>query len=275
VNPAFIAAANWTAAVLPRTFKDSAGRRFVTPQARKQSDTGRDWLETLEAFDFKGPKGRQRAWLGGPEDGRLVFLQHGWEADSADLTTMGQALCETGLRVALVDGPAHGASEGRTAGLPWFAEGLGALAEQLAQPFAVVGHSMGFPATVRAITRHGLSPDRLVSLGAPDALPRNVRFQAKAMGMSERAVELMLEAVSERFGAPAEEFDIMRDAPAMTASALILHGRNDQIAPPEGAERIAATWPRAELELFDDLGHRGVLRDERVVARVVGFLTSG
>lgn len=272
MNPALIAAANWTAAILPRTFRESAGRRFVTPQARKQTDTGRDWLEALERFDFAGPKGRQRAWLGGPEDGRLVFLQHGWEADSADLTTMGQALCAAGLRVALVDGPAHGASEGRTAGLPWFAKGLGALADQLAQPFAVVGHSMGFPATVRAIARHGLNPQRVVSLGAPDALPRNVRHQAKVMGMSDRAVELMLEAVSERFGAPADEFDILRDGPAMTASALILHGRKDQIAPPEGAERIAESWPGAELALYDELGHRGVLRDERVVARVVGFL---
>jgi pimeloyl-ACP methyl ester carboxylesterase len=272
MNPALIAAANWTAAVLPRTFKESAGRRFVTPQARKQTDTGRDWLETQAPFDFTGPKGRQRAWLGGPKDGRLVFLQHGWEADSADLTTIGQALASAGLRVALVDGPAHGASEGRTAGLPWFAEGLGALGEALAQPFAVVGHSMGFPATVRAMTHHGLAPQRVVSLGAPDALPRNVRYQAEAMGMSDRAVDLMLEAVSERFGEPAEHFDILRDAPAMTASALIIHGRNDQIAPPKGAERIAAAWPSAELALYDDLGHRGVLRDERVVARVAGFI---
>ena len=272
MSSALAAAANWTAAVLPRTFKQSAGRRFVTPRARRQTDTGRDWLEQLERLDFSGPKGRQRAWLGGAEDGRLVFLQHGWEADSADLSTIGQALAGRGMRIALIDGPAHGASEGRAAGLPWFAEGLGALAEQLAQPFAVVGHSMGFPASVHAMTRHALTPERVVSLGAPDALPRNVRFQASAMGLSERAVALMLDAVSERFGEPAEHFDIVRDAPALTASALIIHGGNDQIAPAVGAERIAEAWPGAELAIYDDLGHRGVLRDERVVERVAGFL---
>lgn len=272
MNFALAAAANWTAAVLPGTFKASAGRRFVTPQARKQTDTGRDWLEALTPFDFDGPKGRQRAWLGGPEDGELVFLQHGWEADSADLSTLGQALAAAGFRAALIDGPAHGASEGRTAGLPWFAEGIAALGDQLAQPFAVIGHSMGFPATVRAMTRHRLNPQRVVSLGAPDSLPRNVRFQASAMGLSQRTVALMLDAVSERFGEPAEVFDIVRDAPAMTAAALIIHGRKDVIAPPEGAERIAKAWPDAELALYDDLGHRGVLRDERVVARVVAFL---
>jgi pimeloyl-ACP methyl ester carboxylesterase len=272
MNPALIAAANWTAAVLPRTFKESAGRRFVTPRSRKQTDTGRDWLEALEPFDFTGPKGRQRAWLGGPDDGRLVFLQHGWEADSADLSTVGQALEGAGFRIALIDGPAHGASKGRTAGIPWFAEGVGALGDQLGQPFAVVGHSMGFPATVRAIARHGLNPQRVVALGSPDAVARNVRHQATATGMSDRAVTLLLQAVSEQFGAPAEDFDITRDAPAMTAAALILHGKNDKIAPPEGAERIAASWQGAELTLFDELGHRGVLRDEQVVARVVGFL---
>jgi pimeloyl-ACP methyl ester carboxylesterase len=274
MNPALIAAANWTAAVLPRTFKDTAGRRFVTPQVKKQSDTGRDWLEAQQRFDFDGPMGRQRAWLAGPEGGRVVFLQHGWEADSADLSTLGQALALAGLRVALVDGPAHGASEGRAAGLPWFAEGLAALADQSGQPFGVVGHSMGFPATVRAMARLGLSPERVVALGAPDSLPANVRFQARALGLSDRAVELMLEAVSERFGAPAEEFDICRDAPAMTARALIIHGETDRIAPPRGAQRISALWPGAELTLHHDLGHRGVLRDDRVVAQVTGFLTA-
>ncbi len=272
MTPALIAAANWTAAVLPQTFKASAGRRFITPRARKQTDTGRDWLEALVPLDFDGPKGRQRAWLGGPEDARLVFLQHGWEADSADLSTMGQALAEAGFRVALIDGPAHGASEGRTAGLPWFAQGLGALADQLAQPYGVVGHSMGFPATVRAMARHGLAPQRVVALGAPDALPRNIRFQAGAAGLSERAITLILDAVAEQFGEPAHHFDIARDAPDLSAAALILHGGNDTIAPSHGAERTAASWPGAAFEIFDGLGHRGILRDARVVERVVRFL---
>ncbi|MGJ3230316.1 MAG: alpha/beta fold hydrolase [Oceanicaulis sp.] len=262
--------ANLTARFAPETFKRAAGARFVTPRAKKQSDTGRDWLERLTPVDFDAPCGTQRAWTGG--DGPLVVFQHGWEADSADLSTLGQAVMEAGFAVALIDGPAHGASTGTRAHMIRFADGLAAARHHFGEPFAVIAHSMGFPATVIAMTRFSLAPQRVVALGAPDALPRNVRFQARAMGLSNRAVELMLDAVSYRFGEDARALSVTADAPSMTIPALFCHGANDAIAPPEASERMAAAWPGSELQVFDGLGHRGVLRDKRVVARVVGFL---
>ncbi|XBQ15938.1 MAG: alpha/beta fold hydrolase [Oceanicaulis sp.] len=263
-------AANLAARFAPERFKRVAGARFVTPRVRKQSDTGRDWLETLTPVDFPAPCGMQRAWTGG--DGPLVVFQHGWEADSADLSTIGRAVLGAGFAVALIDGPAHGASTGERAHMLAFAEGLAAAQAALGRPFAVVAHSMGLPATVIAMTRHGLSPQRVVSLGAPDALEANVKFQGRAMGLSDRAIGLMLDAVSHRFAEDARKLSVVADAPSLTVPALICHGRGDTIAPPEAAERMAAAWPGAELALFDDLGHRGVLRDEAVVARVLRFL---
>lgn len=267
---AFSIAANATAAMFPRTFKASVQRQFTRPRVRQQTDKGRDWLEGLEKTEFVGPEGRQRVYRGG--DGPLVFFQHGWEADSADLSTLGQAVKEAGYSVAMIDGPAHGQSEGHKAYILLFAEGLGAAAAQLGQPHAVIAHSMGLPATVLAMARHSLAPGRVIGLGAPDALPRNVAFQGEAMGLSRRAIALMLEAVSESFGEPAANLDITLDAPNFTAPALVLHGENDQIAPPVCAERIASAWPGAVSEIFARVGHRGILRDPRVVERVLGFV---
>lgn len=261
---------NLAARFTPEAFKRAAGARFVTPRVKKQSDTGRDWLDSLSPVDFTAPCGTQRAWTGG--DGPLVMFQHGWEADSADLSTVGRAVMEAGFSVALIDGPAHGASTGTRAHMIRFADGLAAARNHFGEPFALVAHSMGFPAAVIAMTRFALSPQKVVSLGAPDALPRNVRFQAQAMGLSDRAVELMLDAVSYRFGEDSRQLSVTTDAPAMTIPALFCHGANDAIAPPEASERMADAWPGAELEVFEGLGHRGVLRDGRVVARVVGFL---
>jgi pimeloyl-ACP methyl ester carboxylesterase len=153
-----------------------------------------------------------------------------------------------------------------------FADGLAAARNHFGEPFAVVAHSMGFPATVIAMTRFALAPRRVVALGAPDALPRNVRFQARNMGLSDRAVDLMLDAVSYRFGEDSRKLSVTNDAPAMTIPALFCHGSGDTIAPPDASQTMAAAWPGAEVELYDGLGHRGVLRDERVVERVVGFL---
>ncbi|MEQ8405108.1 MAG: hypothetical protein RKE49_08415 [Oceanicaulis sp.] len=262
--------ANLAARFTPDAFKRAAGARFVTPRAKKQSDTGRAWLESLTPVDFDAPCGTQRAWTGG--EGPLVMFQHGWEADSADLSTLGQAVMTAGFRVALIDGPAHGASTGSRAHMIRFADGLAAARNHFGEPFAVVAHSMGFPAAVIAMTRFALSPQTVVALGAPDALPRNVRFQARAMGLSDRAVELMLDAVSYRFGEDARRLSVVEDAPAMAIPALFCHGGNDAIAPPDASERMAAAWPGAALSVFDGLGHRGVLRDDRVLKTVTEFL---
>lgn len=263
---------NLAARFAPGAFKRAAGARFVTPRTRKQSDTGRDWLEKLEPVDFDAPCGRQRAWTGG--SGPLVLLQHGWEADSADLSTLGRTVMEAGFRVALIDGPAHGASEGARAHMVRFADGIAAARNRFGEPFAIVGHSMGFPAAVIAMTRFAVSPQRVVALGAPDALPRNVRFQARGLGLSRRGVELLLDAVSYRLGEDARRLSVTEDAPHMRAAALFCHGARDAIAPAEASERMAAAWPGAELEIFEGLGHRGVLRDARVLERVKAFLTA-
>lgn len=265
--------ANLAARFTPGAFKRAAGSRLITPTVRKQSDTGRDWLESLTPINFPAPCGTQRAWTGG--DGPLVMFQHGWEADSADLSTVGRAILEAGFSVALIDGPAHGASTGERAHMITFGDGLAAARQRFGDPFAVVAHSMGFPATVIAMTRHGLSPQRVVSLGAPEAFKRNVFFQMRRAGLSDRAVELMLDAASYRFGEDSRALSVAADAPAMTIPALFCHGVNDTIAPPEASERMAAAWPAAQLDMYDGLGHRGVLRDERVVARVVRFLGAG
>lgn len=263
-------AVNLAARLAPQRFRAEAGRRFITPRVRRQSDTGRDFLHRLERVDFEGPAGRQRAWMGG--DGKLVFFQHGWEADSADLATLAEAVMARGARVCLIDGPAHGESKGSTATLLDFASGIAAAARTFGQPDAIAAHSMGLPATVIAMRRHGLQPARVAGIAGPEALPANVRYQGGNMGMSETAIRRLLEAVSYRLGEPADGLSIVRDAHALTAQALIVHGRGDMITPPEAAERIAGAWPGAELAMFDGLGHRAVLRHPDVVARVSGFL---
>lgn len=260
-------AINLAAWMAPQQFKRAAGKQFISPRARKQSDKGRDWLDSLDRRSFEGPLGEQRAYLSG--DRPTVFFQHGWEADSADLSTHAQAVQRAGYEVALIDGPAHGASAGTTATMLDFAAGLGAAGRAFGQPEAVIAHSMGLPSTVFAIVEHGLSPRTVIALGAPDALPANVRFQSRAMGLSEWATTLLQKGIEHRLGRPIDAFNIAHDADALPAGALILHGSNDRIVPPDAGERLAAVWPAARLEVFDGLGHRGVLRDARVVDAVL------
>ena len=270
-SPAIIAA-NAIAVLAPESFKRAAGKQFVTPRAKKQTDRGRDWLGAQEIAGFEGAAGEQRAYLAGPEDAPRVFLQHGWEADSADLSTLGRAVAEAGFRAILIDGPAHGGSQGRTASMVSFAEGLARAAYAFGQPYALLAHSMGLPSGVIAMADHGLNPEAVIGLGAPASLAENVRFQGDGMGLSRRAVGLLLDAVAYRLEQPVARFAVANDAPRLSARGLFIHGASDTIAPAQAAGAIAAAWPGAETFILDDLGHRGVLRDERVIERALAFL---
>lgn len=265
-----IVMANAAAYFAPRSFTRKAVSAFVTPRAKRQSERGRDFLEALSRESFEGPLGTQRAFVGG--EGPALFFQHGWEADSADLATHAEALMGAGYRVILIDGPAHGESEGRKTSMLDFAAGLGAAATAFGEPHGVVGHSMGCPSTVIAMARGFIAPQIFVALASPRSLPENVEFQGRSMGLTRRAVRLMLEGIEKRLGEPIEHFDVSRDAPAMTARALFVHGTGDQIVRAKSSQDIAGIWPQAEIELYEGLGHRGVLRDTRVVERVAGFV---
>lgn len=265
-----IAVANTMAVIAPRRFRNVVASRFVRPRARQQTDTGREFLATLETGWIEGPLGRQRIYTGGT--GPAVFFQHGWEADAADLTSQAEHLLASGFRVVLLDGPAHGASEGEIATLPLFAEGIGAAAATLGQPFAVVAHSMGAAASVIAMSEGELVPQAFVALASPCSLSDNIAFQAGSMGLSGRAIRLMQDGVEARLKTPISRFDIARDAPAMTARALFIYGDRDMIVPASAGEKASKHWPGAKLDIRPGLGHRGVLRDPGVLAEVARFL---
>lgn len=262
--------ANIMANIAPGRFRAIAARRFLRPRVRQQTDTGRDFLATLDAGWIEGPLGRQRIYSGGT--GPSVFFLHGWEADAADLSSHAQNLMERGYRIVLIDGPAHGASQGHTATLPQFGEGLGAAAATLGQPFAVVAHSMGAASSVFAISEGFVKPAAFIALAAPCSLDDNVSFQAGALGVSERAIALMKNGIESVLKTPITRFDIARDAPSMTARALFIYGDNDVIVPLGAGEKASRDWPGAKLVIKPGLGHRGVLRDPGVLAEVADFL---
>jgi len=264
--------ANALAVLAPGRFREIVGKRFVRPRMRQQTDTGRDFLARLDAGWIEGPLGQQLVYTGGK--GPAVFFLHGWEADAADLTSHAEHLMGEGYRVVLIDGPAHGASDGKMASLALFAEGLGAAAATLGQPFAVVAHSMGAASSVVAMSDGLLNPKVFVALASPCSLAGNISFQADAMGLSRRAIRLMQEGVEAVLKTPLARFDIARDAPAMTARALFLYGDNDVIVPVSAGEDASAHWPDARFVVKQGLGHRGVLRDPEVLAEVAQFLSA-
>jgi pimeloyl-ACP methyl ester carboxylesterase len=180
-------------------------------------------------------------------------------------------LLANGFRVVTFDAPGHGVSEGRRSSIVHFAKALQAAVVSQGPAYAVIAHSLGAAATLRAITR-GLAVERVVLLG-PTRGPRDWAEQfRRQLGIPASVMEAMRERSERWLGARWEEFDVPEMARGQRAPMLLFHDRNDAEVPWSDGAAIASAWPGARLVTTVGLGHRRILRDERVVAEAVAFL---
>ncbi|WP_219416752.1 alpha/beta fold hydrolase [Pseudonocardia nigra] len=216
------------------------------------------------------------AWGAGPP----VYLVHGWGGRSGQLGAFVAPLVAAGHRVVAMDAPAHGASgpgaHGRRCGsIPEFAAALRAAVAVHGRPHAVVAHSLGAAAAAHAL-REGVRPARLVLL-APVADPQQAltTFAAR-VGFGPRIRAGVERATERRLGLPWAAFDVPAVARFVAVPpTLVVHDRRDREVGFREGRAIADAWPGARLLATDGLGHRRLLRDDAVVADVVGFVADG
>jgi pimeloyl-ACP methyl ester carboxylesterase len=245
---------------------------FFTPRGRRGSRRIRALLSDARRVDLRVDGGRLAAWSWG--EGPAIYLVHGWAGVGGQLAAFVPPLVAAGFRVVTFDAPGHGDSAGRRSSIVHFAGALRALVEKQGRAYAAVAHSLGAAAVARALT-HGLELERAVFVG-PTGGPRDwaERFR-RHLGIPPHVMDSMRERSERWLGATWEEFDVPALARTQSAPLLIFHDRDDAEVPWSDGAAIAGAWPGARLVTTAGLGHRRILRDERVVGEAVTFLKGG
>lgn len=242
---------------------------FFTPRGRRGSKRVSAFLAAARRFEVSVYGLRVAGWSWGR--GPNVFLVHGWAGVGGQLAAFGPPLLANGFRVVTFDAPGHGASEGRRSSIVHFAKAMQAVAAAEGEPYAVIAHSLGAAATLRALTQ-GLKLERVVFLG-PTIGPRDWAEQfRRQLGVPRPVMAAMRERSERWLGATWEEFDVPRLSRGQTAPLLVFHDRHDLEVPWSDGAAIAKEWPGARLITTAGLGHRRILRDERIVGQAVSFL---
>jgi len=233
---------------------------------------GRAFLKRGERFEVRLDGRRVVGWTWG--EGPTTYLLHGWSSRAGRLHRMGEALIASGRRLIMFDAPGHGASDRGPTSMPEFARALLAVVERQGEPDAVVAHSMGGAATALAAAK-GLVARRFVLL-APAANPAEWARSIGAVLELDREVMVRIRERSERrLKMPWSELDARAHARRMTAPLLVIHDHEDDTVPFSHGADIARYWPGAKLVGTSGLGHRDILNDPDVIARVVEFVRTG
>ena len=138
---------------------------------------------------------------------------------------------------------------------------------------AVITHSLGTIATYLTLRFGWLSTERLVLL-APMVQAGDLfdQFQL-GLGFGSRTRRAFDRQVDAFVGIPTTEFDaLVQAAHSEPVPTLVVHDTGDRQTPYADAVRLAEELPDARLVTTDKLGHRKILRDERVLREVVAFI---
>jgi pimeloyl-ACP methyl ester carboxylesterase len=258
--------------VAPDLASTWAEAMFFTPRRHARSAEESAFLRTGRE-DARVVGGRKIVtWTFGGTSRPTVLLAHGWAGRGGQLRAFVPPLLQAGFSAVVYDAPAHGASEGSRTTLLEFADVMCALGEARGGFHGVIAHSLGAAAAVLAMSR-GLRVGRVVLVGAHSDPGAFFRDFLAFLRMPEDLRDHTSRRLERKFAFRWADFDLERHVARLEARALLVHDRADAEVPFRNAARLAAAWPSATLLETSGLGHRRVLRDGAIVARVATFLT--
>lgn len=255
-----------------------AARLFFTPlpakwrAARAAVPVG--WR--VESLPFE--RGRIALYRPGHDRaGAPVLLLHGWGGAARQMATMGRALADAGLQPWLLDLPAHGRSSGWRASLPQFVRVLdyllACIADETGASPAVVAHSLGALAAAASVGRG--APVSRLALIAPSPPPDPVlRGFARGFGLDDAAHERLRRHIEATEGQLLDGFEPQHLGPRLRLPTLIVHDRDDRMAPLAASRRLAGHAASARLVVTESLGHLRLLEHAGVAETVRDFLVT-
>jgi pimeloyl-ACP methyl ester carboxylesterase len=250
-------------------------RLWFMPPRPKIPAPVRAELDRYEPMSLQVHGRRVSGWALG--EGPTVLLVHGWGGYAGQLLGFAAPLVERGFRVVAYDAPGHGLSEDSRLGRYQsnFFEFEAALHEAAARhgPFhGLIAHSGGCNASTLAL-RHGLPVSSAVYI-SPMAVPLHyVDVFSEALGASPAVTRRFMRNATARFGFTWEDLDVtLAPQHVSTPPVLVVHDRLDAEVPHTEGVAVAQAWPHSTLHVTSGLGHRRILGDAHVIARVVDFV---
>ena len=206
------------------------------------------------------------------EGHRKILLVHGWSGRGTQLSVIAKALKNQGFGIVSFDAPGHGKAPGKISMMPFFTQAALHL-ESLYGPFdAVIGHSLGGMASLRAV-KEGMNPKRMVIIGTGNSVTHITQEFVRNLHLSAGIARRMKEYLDNKFQQDLEELSGAVSAGAVKVPTLVIHDEDDIDVPVNAAHEIASSLENAEILITEGLGHRRILGNRDVIKRIVNFLT--
>lgn len=258
--------------IAPRQVSNFAYKQLLNPQVHKLRDFELAVLAQAQKsrIDFQGFEIATYVWPGGP---RKILLIHGWEGQAGNFGDIIKALREANFTVYAFDAPSHGfSSKGKTS-LFEFTD----LVKYLIDHYKVkdlISHSFGGVATTYGLSQlPEVEIDKYVLLTTPDRFTERIDDVSSQVGINETVKQILKQRLQKETGYDPNILNVSDFVQSINVKdALIIHDKNDRVIPIDRARTVAKRWPEAQMEEIEGTGHFRILREEKVINRVVQFM---
>lgn len=273
IPKAIIRTAKLLQAISPKLATLFAARLFTTPL--KHSIPKRE-------LDMEKNSQQQKLWI--PEirkeiqlyqygkSERKVLLVHGWSGRGTQLVKIADALLQNGFSTISFDAPAHGKSGSKTTLMPEFIASILEIDKQFGPFEFAVGHSLGGMSILNAI-KQGLVVKKAVIIGSGDIIQDIIDAFVSKLELKPGIATMMKNHFEKKHGVEMENYAASLAAHSVSIPVLVIHDQNDDEIPVNAAHNIHRNLKLGEIFITEKLGHRKILGDKNVIAKVIDFIS--
>ena len=208
-----------------------------------------------------------------PNDGQKLLFVHGWNGRSSQFFRIIELLSDDGYDITAFDLPGHGRSTRSATNLPEITDLISEVTKSRGPYHAIVCHSFGGVAALNAV-RLGATFEKLVliSPGVYEIKPMFKTFVGLFGLDEEYYADRLFDLAESLFGSSPGEFGLDRFSKQIGMDTLIVHCEDDKEAQKEIAVTLHSDMKNSVLYMTQGLGHRRILRDQKVAEKVMNFL---
>ncbi len=202
---------------------------------------------------------------------RKILLVHGWSGRGTQLVKFAEAFVKLGYATISFDAPAHGKSPSSSTLMPEFIESILEIDKQFGPFEAAVGHSLGGMSLLNAI-KNGLKLNRLVIIGSGDVVQDIINDFVQKLELDVKFNDLLRIHFENKHQQSMDSFSAFYGAQTVNFPTLVIHDEDDDEVPVSCAHHIHQNLKIGELMLTENLGHRKILGDAKVIQKTIQFI---
>jgi len=241
--------------------------KFKTPKHELEMDI----KSSQQTVHIKSINKEIRTYSYGQSD-KKILLVHGWSGRGTQLVSIADALLEKGYMTISFDAPAHGKSTTKSTMMPEFVSCIHQIEKEFGPFEAAIGHSLGAMALLNAV-KEGFNIKKLVILGSGDSINDIIKMFIEKMKLKPVIGTRMKRVFFDILNFDIESYSANIAAKEVKIPTLIFHDENDLDVPVSSSENIRQNLKDSELIITQNLGHRRILKDEKVISKILDYLS--